>query len=304
MEIDRKALKEQAKDALELARPRGWTVALLYIFMTTGVSVLLSLIPLPVDPETGLSSPALFLNILYSMYGTVVGFGLVLWALWVGRRLSAGASALTQGFSVAGRVIVMNVLIFLRVVGWTALFYLGYLILLSSALMLFPLLSPGAAALLLLLSYGVFFGFYVSVILRYALAPYLLADHPDDGPSAAIRRSVSLMWGWKWELFKLDLSFLNWQIPISLLSLAGLAACLWYFDFFLLPLPATLEEAMTTGVYFAAVSSHPLTVLVITLIPLPLSLKFLPYREVTLAGFYDARLQAPSGPDLPMMPPV
>lgn len=304
MEIDRKALKEQARDALELARPRGWVVALLFILMTTGVSILLSLIPLPADPETGLSSPALFLNILYAMYRVVVEFGLVLWALWVGRSLSTGASALTQGFSVAGRVIMLNVLIFLRALGWTMVFFLGYMLLMSSALMVLPFLAPGAAPVLVLLSYGAFFGFYIVIMLRYALAPYLLADHPDDGPSAAIRRSVSLMRGWKWELFQLELSFLNWQIPIFLLDLAGLAASLWYFDFFLLPLPATLEDYMNTLVYLSSVASHPLTAVVIALVQLPLLVKFLPYRAVTLAGFYDARLQAPSGPDLPMMPPV
>ena len=31
------------------------------------------------------------------------------------------------------------------------------------------------------------------------MAPYLLADRPDDGPTAPIYRSVALMRGWKME---------------------------------------------------------------------------------------------------------
>ena len=41
------------------------------------------------------------------------------------------------------------------------------------------------------------------------MAPYLLLDRPELGPGAAVRDSVVLMKGWKWELFKLDLSFLG-----------------------------------------------------------------------------------------------
>ena len=33
---------------------------------------------------------------------------------------------------------------------------------------------------------------------------------PDDGPAAPIFRSAALMRGWKWDLFKLELSFLGW----------------------------------------------------------------------------------------------
>ena len=33
------------------------------------------------------------------------------------------------------------------------------------------------------------------------MAPYLLADYPDDGAGAAVRRSVEMMRGRKWELF-------------------------------------------------------------------------------------------------------
>lgn len=63
------------------------------------------------------------------------------------------------------------------------------------------------------------FSYWVS--LRYALAYYLLADHPDYGAFAAVRRSVELTRGWKWEMFKLAFSFIGWELlDLLLYSLA------------------------------------------------------------------------------------
>ena len=47
MEIDRKELKLQARERMALTDPKFWVVALTYIAMTTGVSWVISLIPLP-----------------------------------------------------------------------------------------------------------------------------------------------------------------------------------------------------------------------------------------------------------------
>ena len=68
--------------------------------------------------------------------------------------------------------------------------------------------------------------------LRYALTYYLLADHPDHGAAAAVRRSVELTRGWKWELFKLDLSFLGWELLDLLLYTLALVLVLAQGGFF------------------------------------------------------------------------
>ena len=47
MEIDRKELKRQARERMALTDPKFWMVALTFLAMTTGVSWLISLIPLP-----------------------------------------------------------------------------------------------------------------------------------------------------------------------------------------------------------------------------------------------------------------
>ena len=61
---------------------------------------------------------------------------------------------------------------------------------------------------------------FIIASLRYAMAPYLLADSPDIGIIASIARSKELMYGDKGRLFGLCLSFLGW----ILLALAAMFA--------------------------------------------------------------------------------
>ena len=303
MEINRTELKAQARQAMRATTPRFWVITLVYILLTTGVSLLLSLIFafIPANSESGFSSASLFLSILQYLFTAVIGFGYTLWALWASRRMNPGLGALTQGFSISGRVILMEVLIAVRMFCWLLLVVAAFLFLMTFT----PLYMLAASfPLAFELFYLLIFAAALAIMLRYALAPYLLADHPDDGPAIAIRRSVEYMRGWKMTLFKVELSFFGWLALWMLLLVAVQAAALWYFGFFQLPAPTTLDEIVQQTANFSSIISHPLTVLATTLVPLPLLLWYMPYRAVTLAGFYDLRLQAPQSPEYPTMPPV
>ena len=56
---------------------------------------------------------------------------------------------------------------------------------------------------------------------EYRMVPYLLAEHPDLEPQAALAESKRLMKGNKWHAFGLDLSFLGWDI-LSVLTMGML----------------------------------------------------------------------------------
>ena len=112
MEIDRKELKRQTRERMALTDPKFWVVALAYIVLTTGVSWLFSFAPVP-HTQTSL----LFFQLLLTLYTTVVQFGLCLWALWTYRQLDPGINSLMQGFSVAGRVLLMELGVFVRIMG-------------------------------------------------------------------------------------------------------------------------------------------------------------------------------------------
>ena len=121
MEIDRKELKRRAREAMGLTRPRFWVVALVYFLMTTGLSYLPDqLLSLLSNGETAFTL-SLFCSILMSLYLVIVRFSFNLWSLWTSRNMDPGLGSLLQGFSVAGRVVIMEVLIYLRVLGWSLL---------------------------------------------------------------------------------------------------------------------------------------------------------------------------------------
>lgn len=278
MGIDRRALKRQAREDMALPRPNFRIVTFLYILMTAGVSILCSLIPLPASSADSLSSLTLFLSLLLLLYGTVAAFGYTLWALWAGRRLNPGPGALIQGFSIAGRVIFMRLLILIRL--------LGVCLITSLLVSLILLMAPPfltTTVLLLVMAAAL-----LAVSLRYALAPYLLADRPDDGAGAAVRRSVQLMRGWKWELFKLELSFLGWVLLRWLLMAAAYGYTLWRSG--LSQAIATLEST-DLAVWVYLVTNSLMAFSLSTLLTLPLDLWLTPYQEVTRARFYDLRLQ-------------
>ena len=137
-------------------------------------------------------------------------------------------------------------------------------------------------------------------LLRYSLASYLLADRPDDGASAAIRRSVELMDGWKWEMFKLEFSFLGWYLLQLLLSGLPLVLGLYQAGFFPMLLSGTPQELYLT--YVLTAGSLPV-LLASQLLTLPLQLWFAPYLSVTRARFYEFRLQAQQA-SAPPLPPL
>lgn len=287
MGIDRKTLKRQAREAMGLPRPTFRTVTLVYILMTSGVSMVCSLIPLPAGSDYAPGSATIFLSLFLFLYSAVVDFGYLLWALWANRRLNPGPGSLLQGFSVAGRVILMRILILLRL--FAASFLVGLVV--SPALLLPQLVPLGVLAVAAV---------YLSVSLRYALAPYLLADRPDDGPNAAIRRSARLMQGWKWALFKLELSFFGWVLLRWLLIAAAIGGVLWY---------SGLQEAVHTlapmdlAVWLYLVANSLMAFSLSALLTLPLELWLTPYQAVTRAGFYDLRLRTQQA-EIPPLPPL
>ena len=312
MEIDRKELKRRAREAMGLARPRFWVVALVYFLMTTGLSYLTDwLVPLLAHGEAAFTL-SLFCSLLMSLYLSIVQFSYTLWALWTGRRMDPGLGTLLQGFSVAGRVIWMEALIYLRILGWSAL--LGVLVI--SPLVYLLLMGSALLAPLLLLVIGGMYAAIWAIMLRYALAPYLLADSPDAGAAAAVRRSADLMRGWKWELFKLEFSFVGWSLLSLLLSTLVTAAALWQAGFFqaVAALPAEELPDLVTNFsiwrsgtaadllevsqaqielfeLYSSASGSLWATLLADLATLPVFLWLTPYRAVALAGFYDARIR-------------
>lgn len=289
MELNRRELKAQARERMRETRPPFWLLTLVYLLLTTGVSTLADLTgaaQFTFPPSSGDTLP-LFLYLLILLYTTVMNFGYQIWALRVYRRQETGYGTLIDGFSMAGRVLLMELYIFGCTLCWALAFGTAG----GLALLLLNWLPP---VLLVLLIYGAGFGIALWISYRYAMAPFLLMDRPEAGAIVPVRESVAMMQGWKWEYFKLDFSFFGWYLLNALLSLGVELAFI---------LPAVLELLQAAEVDPALLVNGlelPWTAaLLSTLIQVPLSLWLDPYVAIAHAGFYQARLQQAAAP-----PPV
>ena len=317
MEIDRTALKQQAREAMRLPRPSFWKVTLVFLLLSSGVNWLSDLLAASLSAGTGLQAPALFLSILFALYSAIISFGYQLWCLWTYRRQNPGLGALFQGFSIAGRVLWMQIIIMVQ----TSLFCIPVVLLYTMFLIgnSYPIFA-------MLVAVPIVVAAMIAFTFRFALAPYVLADNPDAGASLAIRRSAELMRGWKWELFKLDFSFIGWLILLEVLRLLAACAALAGSGFFALlaQLPAAELPGLIPGyvvwlndfsgtlgsfsdtqiqlfTLFSQVGEGTFASLLGDLFSLPLLLWLTPYRRVAHAAFYDARQAMPeaAAQDLP-----
>lgn len=307
MELDRKELKQRARESMKLTQPKFWVVALVYFLMTTGLSFVLDDLVSALGATDTVFNATLFLTLALSLYLIVADFSYQLWSLWTYRRLDPGLGSLMQGFSVAAKVIMLRICVYGYIIIWTTLFLLIFSIpVLFLSLPMLPLvivlLFPLSAAIMWM------------VELRYSLVPYLFADNPDAKLRTHIRRSEELMRGWKWSMAKLEISFVGWHILRWTISLLVLIAALWMGGFFQAlfsfapeQLPDLVSGFMiwTSGIsletfslpqtelysLYYSLANGSWTLLVSHLATLPVFLWLTPYINVCRAGFYDARIQ-------------
>ena len=200
--IDRSSLKADAADLCKTSKPSLILVGLIYALLTIVMSTLSSRV---MSAGITISDADRFLNAFYSgNYETafalidrvrppassymidgalrlvmmIVSAGFTIFVLNTIRNAGAVYGNLLDGFGMAGRIILLNLLEGILVFLWSLL-----------------LLVPGIVA-----------------AYRYSQAIYILLDHPEKSVLECIRESKELMRGRKGELFKIDLSLLGWAI--------------------------------------------------------------------------------------------
>ena len=200
--IDRSSLKADAADLCKTSKPSLILVGLIYALLTIVMSTLSSRV---MSAGITISDADRFLNAFYSgNYETafalldrvrppassymidgalrlvmmIVSAGFTIFVLNTIRNAGAVYGNLLDGFGMAGRIILLNLLEGILVFLWSLL-----------------LLVPGIIA-----------------AYRYSQAIYILLDHPEKSVLECIRESKELMRGRKGELFIIDLSLLGWAI--------------------------------------------------------------------------------------------
>ena len=175
--IDRKHLKQEMKELLRSAQvsPRGMTCLYLALVLVLNLA----------DSFMGLMNPGLlgtFISILTGLMSMVLASGFVMYCMAIRRGERAEYLTLFDGFSFVGKVILLNIVIYLFTFFWSLLFVI-----------------PGIIA-----------------AYRYRLALYNLCENPELGVMEALAMSKAQTKGYKLDLFVLDVTFLGWSLLCAL----------------------------------------------------------------------------------------
>ena len=187
MIIDRPQAKQAAKNCMRTARISPYQIGLVYIIITFALSAFDQFmtrmfgVEYYLDAFTVVLMPSginWFITILVGLIGIILQAGFVTYCLAIRRGKEMPLTTLFDGFSIAGKLILLEVVMYIFIFLWTMLFII-----------------PGIIA-----------------CYRYRFALYNLLENPDIGIMEAIGLSKEQTRGYKWQLFVLDLSFLGWLI--------------------------------------------------------------------------------------------
>lgn len=284
---DRKAFKREAKELMRESTPHYMLVVLVYILLTTGLSYLVTFL----TSAAGIAENVIgmFLNLLIALFSMVMSMGLVHYSLNLARKQPTSVKDLFEGFTFAGRTIGLNILVAIYTFLWALLPIIGAGVLIGVLIALAAELE-GLMAILAVVIYLVAMVFVVALVLRYAMAQYALAENPDDGVSAAIRRSVQMMKGNKGKFFVLELSFIGWGLLCALIVLAVMAVGVlvsgvdWFVGMF---------QSLETDPWAAYNATMELTgnlsiwTIIAEVVCLPLTLWLTAYQQTAFARFYN-----------------
>ena len=200
MVLDRTALKMEAKGIVKSARVSACLFTLLFLAISWLLSGISEYVSLDADRAYYLSvasgvdlsflalhrtfSPVLvtFISIMVGLLNVLLNAGYARYHLGIRRGEEMPYETLFDGFSFAGKLILLSIVQYLFIFLWSLLFVI-----------------PGIIA-----------------AYRYRFAVYNLCEDPEMGVMDAINMSKAQTNGFKWQLFVLDLSFLGWQILCGL----------------------------------------------------------------------------------------
>jgi len=181
-QIDRPRRKQEAAELLRDAQVSPKAMTALYLLLGLVLSLISSF--------AGSGFLGIFITILASLIGTVLGAGFILYCMAIRRGERAEYLTLFDGFSFVGKLISLELLTTLFIFLWSLLFII-----------------PGFIA-----------------AYRYSFAMFNLYENPGIGVMEALEMSKRQTLGYKWQLFMLDLSYFGWnllaRLPSTLLGQA------------------------------------------------------------------------------------
>ena len=240
--IDRGRLKYDMRETLRTAQVNPKLMTALYL----GICGALNMTDVFAGGEGILG---IFVSVMVTLVTVVLGAGFVMYAMAIVRGERAEYLALFDGFSLAGKVILLYIVKTALVMMWSSLFII-----------------PGVIA-----SY------------RYRFAEMNLYENPDLSAFEAINLSKRQTMGYKKQLFFLDLSFFGW----SILAIAPLLLenTLWSVQLTAAQFGMALEMPLFT---LLIVENYAIWVGVSSLWQMVVSMFYLPHYHACVVGYYEA----------------
>lgn len=295
MNFDRRDLKWRARDAVRAAQPNARLITLLYLLLTSGVGVAVSLFAadplgtvlglyrqgMPLDRAiplaiAGVGSIGLFANVLMAIFGVVMDFGYRRWCLNTARGIPGEMGDLIDGFAMVGRILWLRVLILLYGFLWYLAIFMPALLGVMAGMLVPGMLGLYLPTLVIVIAFVV----WLTRVLRYSMAVYCLADEPEMGASWALRRSRHMMVGHVGQYIFLRLSFLGWHLlnMLFVTAVEGAVIALLGGPHLLLGADPEALAVIGTGVVMT---------IALTLASWPVDLWLKPYVTVTECKFYE-----------------
>ena len=256
-EIDRRRLKAETKELLRSAQVNPKALTALYLLLIMVLDVADYLVG-------GVSSGLLgtFVSVLTTLLGAILSAGFALYCMAIRRGQRAEFLTLFDGFSMVGKVIGLSIVTAVFVFLWSMLFVI-----------------PGIIA-----SY------------RYRFAMYNLLENPDLGILEALDMSKRQTYGYKGQLFVLDLSYLGWGLLTSLPSIVE--GVYLYLQILRDPNRFLMDPTQLLPL----ISSALVMSLVIWLWSLAVQLLYLPNYQCVELGYFDIAKET-SGIGMGTLPP-
>lgn len=189
--IDRAYMKEKAKASMRGRKPSIFLVTLVFLIINAVLNVLSVRVDLGVGmveyfemlingevPYVESSFAGSLISFAITLMLSVIGAGYSYYSLRVSRGEEAGFGELFDGFGIFFKVVFLEIVMGIFIGLWSLLFVI-----------------PGIIA-----------------AYRYSFALYILLDDPDKGIMECISESKEMTYGYKGQLFVLDLSFIGWNL--------------------------------------------------------------------------------------------
>lgn len=191
--IDRAQLKAESKQLLRTAAVPPIFMALLYLGIEQVLNLAAGFFDVSIEYSPGNilgfsvsrlpGITSLFVTILISLVVWLLSAGFTCYCLGVRRGEKMPYSTLFEGFSFAGKVIALTLVMGVLVALWSLLFVI-----------------PGIVA-----------------IYRYSFAMFYLCENPERGVMECLNLSKQSTRGYKWQYFILGLSFFGWYLLMGVM---------------------------------------------------------------------------------------